>query len=100
MAGRYVVLEFDDGDAAAAFLMNQHIPQQMGFRRIAVYLKPNKFCQCPDKQRQDGRQWKKHKKYGLFVHRACGRPSIFHERGVIPRLQFVFGFNLLEVEDD
>lgn len=101
MAGRYVILEFDDKDAAAAFMMNEHISKQMGFRRIAEYLKPTKFCECPDKKRQDGRNWKRHRKFGLFVHSpGCGRPSVFHERGVIKRLRFVFGNNLMEIEDE
>lgn len=100
MAGRYVVLEFDDKDAAQAFLMNEHVPKQMGFRRIAVYLKPTAFCRCPDKARQDNRNWVKNRKYGLSVCIRCRRPSVFHERGVIQRLQFVFGYNLLEAEDE
>lgn len=96
MAGRYVVLEFEDRDAAQAFVMNPNLPEQLGFEVKAMYLKPRVFCECPDKTKQSAGNWLKHPKYGLYVCKRCKKPSKHHERGIIPRLQYVFGFNLLE----
>ena len=95
MAGRYVILEFDDRDAAQAFVMNNTLSSQLGFRVRAMYLKPKKYCECPDKTRQHVGNWNKHAKYGLYVCKRCKLPSKFHERGIIRRLQYVFGFDLL-----
>lgn len=95
MAGRYVILEFEDRDAADAFVANENICEALGFRPIAMFLKPKAFCDCQDKSRQDNKNWRKHSKYGLYVCLKCKKPSKHHELGVEPRLQYVFGFNLL-----
>lgn len=95
MAGRYVILEFDDREAANAFVANSNLPDQLGFEVKAMYLRPSKFCECPDKQRQNNSNWKKHKRYGLFVCANCGMPSKFHERGILERLQYTFGYSIL-----
>lgn len=94
MAGRYVILEFDSKDMAEAFLANDKALQYDGATVVAEYLKPNKFCTCPDKLRQDNRNWRKHKKYGLYICARCKLPSKHHERGILGRLQYVFGYNL------
>lgn len=95
MAGRYVILEFEDRDAANAFVENNNIAGQLGFKAVAMYLKPKVFCTCQDKTRVHNQNWRKHKKYGLFICVRCGKPSKFHEQGISQRLQYVFGFNLL-----
>ena len=95
MAGRYVILEFEDRDAADAFVTNEHIQEQLDFTPVAMYLKPKKFCECPDKTRVHQNNWKKHKKYGLYICTRCGRPSKFHNRGILQRLQYAFGYSLL-----
>lgn len=97
MAGRYVILEFEDRDAADAFVANENIRASLGFKAIAMFLKPkpDAFCECPDKWRQDGRNWRKHSKFGLYVCSRCKKPSIHHQQGILPRLQYVFGFNIL-----
>lgn len=96
MAGRTVVIEFDDREAAQAFVEMNHLQSQLGFSIRAMFLKPKVFCQCPDKSRHDNRNWRKHPRFGLYLHTACGKPSIHHQRGTINRLQYVFGFNLLD----
>lgn len=95
MAGRYVILEFDDRDAAEAFVTNPHIPQQLGYSVTAMFLKPKAFCSCPDKLRQNNKNWAKNKRYGLYICLNCRKPSIFHERGIMDRLKYVFGYNLM-----
>lgn len=96
MAGRYVILEIEDRDAADAFVKMEHIHEQLHIKPVAMYLKPTKFCQCPDKGRQNVANWVKNKKYGLYICKVCRKPSSFHETGILKRLQYVFGFNLLE----
>lgn len=95
MAGRYVVLEFDDRDAAQSFVMNESMADHLGFRINSMFLKPHKYCECPDLKRKQNQNWRKHSKYGLFVCIRCGKPSRFHLGGVAKRLQYAFGFNLL-----
>lgn len=99
MAGRYVLLEFEDPDAAEAFAENDTMSQQLGYRRLAMFMKPKKFCECPDKKRQNVQNWKKGKRTGLYLCLNCKRPSVFHQKGVLQRLQYVFGYNLLTTED-
>lgn len=95
MAGRYVILEFEDRDAANAFVQMENIQEQLGFTTKAMFLKPRKFCDCPEKGRQNLKNWRKHPKYGLYICVKCGKPSKHHESGIVSRLQYVFGFNLL-----
>ena len=99
MAGRYVVLEFDDVDSADAFMENEFLPRQLGFRRLGLFVSPRKFCQCPDKKRQNAKNWRRGKRTGLQLCVTCKRPSIFHQRGLMERLRHVFGNNLMEIED-
>lgn len=95
MAGRYVVLEFEDRDAAQAFVMNNTLSSQLGFSVRAMFLKPKKYCECPEKGREQLNNWHKHPKYGLHVCVKCGRPSRFYNRGILERLQYAFGYSLL-----
>ena len=104
MAGRYVILEFEDRDAAQAFVMNQTLSGQLGYEPIAMYLKPKKYCECPEQKtrgvtrtgRNNIHNWRKHKKYGLHVCVTCGLPSRFYNRGILERLQYAFGYSILE----
>lgn len=96
MAGRYVILQFNDSLAADAFCDNETLSEQLGFRAIALYVQPKKFCECPDKRRQNGKNWVKGKRTGLYLCVNCRKPSVFHERGILQRLQYVFGYNQLE----
>lgn len=107
MAGRTVILEFDDKDEAETFALEMMDAPAKGMpfvpqsgRIIAMFVKPVKFCECPDKSRQDGRNWMRGKKTGLFLHTACRRPSVHHQRGVMERLKWALGKNLLEKEDE
>ena len=95
MAGRYVILEFEDRDVADAFVANKNIKEALGFKTIAMFLKPKQFCNCPDKGRQNNANWRKHSKYGLYVCKVCRKPSVHHQQGIITRLRYVFGFNIL-----
>lgn len=95
MAGRYIILEFEDRDAANAFVMNENLSSQLGFIVRAMYLKPKSYCTCPDKKRVHVDNWDKHKKYGLYICRMCKKPSRFHNRGILERLQYTFGYSIL-----
>jgi hypothetical protein len=96
MAGRLVVLEFDDSDAADAFLENDHMAQQLDYERIGSYVLPRKFCVCPDKKRQNATNWARGKRTGIWLCKTCKKPSKFHESGILRRLEQVLGYNQLE----
>ena len=72
------------------------MPDQLGYRPVAMYLKPKATCQCPDKRRQHVNNWRKHRRYGLYICTACGKPSRFHEGGILKRLQYAFGYSILD----
>jgi hypothetical protein len=102
MAGRYIILTFDDKDEAETFALEMmevpqgEMPHLPGSARIfGMFIKPMKFCECPDKRRQDGRNWFKGKNTGLFLHQDCRRPSVFHQRGLMDRLCHILGKNLV-----
>lgn len=95
MAGRYVILEFDSKEAAEEFVTDGKLEGKYGFITRAAYLKPQAFCQCPDKAKQTAGNWRKHSKYGLYICSRCKKPSKHHQTGIVERLQYVFGFNLL-----
>lgn len=99
MAGRIVILEFTDPDAANAFVQNDTMAKQLDYTRMAMFIRPTKFCECVDKKRQHVDNWRKGKRTGLYLCVTCKRPSIHHQRGFLSRLQYVFGYNQLEVED-
>lgn len=100
MAGRYVVLEFEDKEEAQAFLDDFKEDRRWTTGRIiAMFLKPKAFCECPDKSRQQLNNWRKNKKYGLYICGRCKKPSRFHNRGVLERLQYPFGYNMLDTEE-
>lgn len=94
MAGRYIILEFDDKVDAEAFVTNPNL-SMVGAKPVAMFLKPNKFCTCPDKLRQNNSNWRKHSKFGLYICMRCKLPSKHHQTGILERLKYVFGYNLL-----
>lgn len=96
MAGRFIILEFEDVDAANAFAGNKHMPEQCGYSVMAMFVRPDKFCTCPDRQRQNVKNWGKGKRTGLYICRTCKKPSVHHLTGILSRLKYQFGFNLLE----
>jgi hypothetical protein len=99
MAGRYVVIEFDDPDSADAFMQNDNMAEQLTYRRLGLFVSPKKFCHCADRKRQNAKNWRRGKRTGLQLCVDCKRPSIFHQRGLMERLVHVFGYNLMEIED-
>lgn len=98
MAGRIVVLEFDDRHQADAFVSQELALQHDGARAIAVFLRPDEYCDCSDKQRQNAKNWRKGKRTGLYLCTTCRKPSVHHQTGIIGRLQYVFGYNQLEAK--
>lgn len=95
MAGRFLILEFDNRMDAEAFLDLDFAPQH-GAKVMAMFLRPDKYCQCSDKQRHDVKNWMKGKRSGLYLCRRCKLPSIHHQQGILSRLQYVFGYSQLK----
>lgn len=100
MAGRYVILEFDNKDQAEHFLSNREALKYDGAKPLAMFLKPSSFCECPDKQRHNVANWAKGKRTGLYLCKRCRKPSVHHQMGIMSRLQYVFGYNQLDIEDE
>ena len=60
---------------------------------VAMFFKPTQFCHCGFKK---GDAFGRGKKYGLFVHTACGKPNAaLEERGVLDSMLTSFGYNLM-----
>ena len=95
MAGRYVIIEFESKELADRFLEDSVARRRFGFIPRAAYLKPKQFCNCSDKTKQTANNWRKHGKYGLYICSRCKLPSKHHQTGIVQRLQYVFGYNLL-----
>jgi hypothetical protein len=93
MAGRYLVLEFEDKGAAEQVVRDE-MAQQYGGQVVGLFLKPREYCNCSDKARQNGKNWRKHKIFGLYICISCKKPSRHHESGVLGRLQYVFGYDI------
>lgn len=98
MAGRFVILEFDDRKSAEAFVNFHQRHEKMTSRGkvMAMFMKPDKFCDCPTKRRQNATNWAKGSRSGLYLCKVCKKPSVHHQQGIIERLKYVFGNNLLE----
>jgi hypothetical protein len=98
MAGRMVVIRFDDRDAANMFARNENVANQLGFEVMGIYVLPTKFCECPDRLRQNAKNWSRGKRTGLQLCVRCRRPSAFHVGGLKTRLQHHFGYDQREME--
>ena len=96
MAGRFVVLSFDSRDSAEAFVSHTKALEYDGAELVAMFMKPEQFCECPTKRRQNVANWAKGKRTGLYLCRVCKKPSVHHQQGILTRLQYVFGYNLLD----
>lgn len=89
---RYVLVAFDDNEKADQFVaacQNTGVVAAVTLTDTslthfapevrAVYMKPTLFCDCTvDKK---GRGFTRGKKYGLWVHSACGKPTRAWARG-------------------
>lgn len=100
MAERMVILRFEDPDAANMFVVNEHLSEQLGFEVKGLFLIPMKFCECPDKTRQNAKNWRRGRRSGLQLCVRCKRPSRFHTEGIMARLEHIFGNNQLAVNKD
>lgn len=97
MAERMVILRFKDPDAANAFSANNTLAEQLDYEVKALFLVPVKFCECPDRKRQNAKNWRRGRRSGLQLCVTCKRPSRFHTEGIMARLEHVFGHNQLNV---
>jgi ribosomal protein L37AE/L43A len=98
MAGRLVILEFDDSLSADSFVENTNMASHLAYRVLGLYVKPETYCQCPDKRRQTVKNWARGKKTGLWLCKTCKKPSAFYSRGLMVRLREALGYNQLEAE--
>lgn len=96
MSGRYVILEFDDRDAATVFIEREEVLSQLGASVVSMHLRPDSVCECPDRQRQDGRNWARGRRSGIFLCKQCRKPSRFHTSGLLERLKYAMGYDLRE----
>jgi len=100
MAGRFVVIEFDDRDAAQTFVDREEELKRQGATPLAMFIRPERFCQCPSRKRQNAQNWARGSRSGIWLCKVCKKPSEFHNKGVLERLVYVFGHNLLGVESE
>jgi hypothetical protein len=98
MAGRFVVLKFDDPDSANAFVANNHMPHHLGFSIMAMFVLPVQFCDCPDKRRQNIKNWARGSRSGIWICRVCKKPSVYHMKGLLERLEGIFGYNQIKAD--
>jgi hypothetical protein len=79
---RYVVLEFDDNNAAEQFVAfhqmherDEAVQALLGLalsKVVALIAKPTMFCTCTSVKK---RGWVRGKKWGWYVCNQCGKPS-------------------------
>jgi hypothetical protein len=97
---KYVLLQFDDDKDADAFVgETQQEGLLVGTRwpRVlvrAVYKKPTQFCKCTSEKPGYSRG----KKFGWWVHAACGKPREAWARG--DHWYDALGNNLLPLSDE
>jgi hypothetical protein len=75
---KYVLLQFDkdeDADAFVNILVQDEVsnPTKVTIRALGVYKKPTQFCACPDRLDPNAKSVVG-KKFGWYVHAACGKP--------------------------
>lgn len=83
---RYVLLEFDDNEAAEVFVQTiqeqNKQPTKLDYELLAklvpaltarvrgFFFMPTQFCECPPSDKSvKGAKW------GLWIHRDCGKPK-------------------------
>lgn len=82
---KYILLAFDDNDKAEAFvtacqdtgILGVVSNEDASMRHFAptvraVYQMPTKFCDCTEGK---NKKFSRGKKYGWWVHAACGKPT-------------------------
>jgi hypothetical protein len=89
-----VILQFDDKDSLKLW-GNQHNDPAEG-AEIGRYFVPGPklYCRCGGKR--SASDWTRHKKFGLWTCRQCGRPSRYWLRGLQVRLTEALGTNLVD----
>ena len=100
MAERMVILRFEDVDSANSFAANETLAEQLAYEVKAMFVIPTKFCECPEKKRQNVKNWRRGRRTGIQLCIDCKRPSRFHTEGIMARLEMIFGFNQLVVEHE
>lgn len=81
MGSRYLLLEFDDDEAAAKLQLQINEASLRGrpYRVIGLFAKPTKYCECDPKNHTTGRAGdatlKRGRKFGWWVCTTCKRPS-------------------------
>ena len=82
--GRYIVIDFDQNEAAEAFLKDwaegkEYFPGNLS-RIVGIFVKPGRTCKCPDAFRINyGDKNQEHgilrgEKFGWWVCTRCGKP--------------------------
>jgi len=71
---RYVLIEFEDNEAAEGFyetILSGQDTSGAKMRVAGVYMKPTQYCECsnPSEKSVRGSKW------GLWVHKDCGKPK-------------------------
>lgn len=91
---RIVVLEFSTEEQSDQFIENMAPTARL----VGKYYMPppNLHCRCPAVSRLHIDNWRRHKKFGLFVCRTCKKPSKYWRKGALSRLQEALGTNLLD----
>jgi len=92
---RLVLIEFEDKDSAQSFVMNSHMPEQLGYEVKGMWFLPRKkICECPG--RANVKNWSRANRFSVPVCVKCGKPSNFWAKGLMTRLQIALGINLIE----
>jgi hypothetical protein len=98
---RYVLLKFDDNDDASEALVtiqrNGHIRGELSNLQCVVrgvWACPTKYCECGTAKPG----YTRGRKYGWWVHAACGKPTKGWANGEI--WYTALGTNLLPICDD
>jgi len=71
---KYVLIAFDNNDEAEAFIGTiVTAGQAPSIEILGVYQKPTLFCECAPEAGDEDRSVRG-AKYGLWVHKPCGKP--------------------------
>lgn len=93
MSGRLVVLRFDDVQFYETWRKYHSDGGREGHIFSTHYLpSPATYCRCGRKP--DLKNWRRHRRLGLWVCVTCGRPSKAWRAGLLTRLVEALGSNL------
>lgn len=92
---RLVILQFDDMEDLAMFY-NFH--EDIGHQGVQIgeYYLPGERIYCRCKGKRNASDWRRHRKFGLWICRQCGRPSQHWLQGLQVRLTEALGTNLMK----